>query len=51
MLNLCGRLDDDVIDAWMKGFKELRHLTLYGELCRRFSMRARCPPVDARAAI
>ncbi|BGP34124.1 UV-damaged DNA-binding protein rad7 [Rhodotorula toruloides] len=28
-LNLCGRLDDDVIDAWMKGFKELRHLTLY----------------------
>ncbi|BGP26547.1 DNA dependent ATPase [Rhodotorula toruloides] len=28
-LNLCGRLDDDVIDAWMKGFKELRHVTLY----------------------
>ncbi|GAA5846980.1 hypothetical protein JCM9279_006978 [Rhodotorula babjevae] len=28
-LNLCGRLDDDVIDAWSKGFKELRHLSLY----------------------
>ncbi|GAA6000740.1 UV-damaged DNA-binding protein RAD7 [Rhodotorula paludigena] len=28
-LNLCGRLDDDVIDAWLKGFKELRHLSLY----------------------
>ncbi|GAA5913016.1 hypothetical protein JCM8208_005668 [Rhodotorula glutinis] len=28
-LNLCGRLDDDVIDAWRKGFKELRHLSLY----------------------
>ncbi|GAA5826959.1 hypothetical protein JCM3770_005182 [Rhodotorula araucariae] len=28
-LNLCGRLDDDVIDAWMKGFKELEHLSLY----------------------
>ncbi|BGP50239.1 UV-damaged DNA-binding protein rad7 [Rhodotorula kratochvilovae] len=28
-LNLCGRLDDDVIDAWMKGFNELEHLSLY----------------------
>ncbi|GAA5945125.1 hypothetical protein JCM3775_000916, partial [Rhodotorula graminis] len=28
-LNLCGRLDDDVIDAWRNGFKELRHLSLY----------------------
>lgn len=29
-LNLCGRLDDDVLENWMKGFKELRHLSLYG---------------------
>ena len=33
-LNLCGRLDDDVIDAWSKGFKELRHLSLYGASAR-----------------
>ncbi|GAA6061024.1 hypothetical protein JCM10212_001080 [Sporobolomyces blumeae] len=29
-LNLCGRFDDEVIDAWSKGLKELRHLSLYG---------------------
>ncbi|GAA5944250.1 UV-damaged DNA-binding protein RAD7 [Sporobolomyces koalae] len=28
-LNLCGRLDDDVLEQWSKGFKQLRHLTLY----------------------
>ncbi|GAA5943767.1 hypothetical protein JCM1841_002014, partial [Sporobolomyces salmonicolor] len=28
-LNFCGRLDDDVIDAWSKGLKELRFLSLY----------------------
>jgi len=35
-LNLCGRLDDDVLENWMKGFKELRHLSLYGTLSLPF---------------
>lgn len=30
-LNLCGRLDDDVLKEWGKGFKELKYLSLYGE--------------------
>lgn len=30
-LNMCGRLDDDVLEAWKKGFKSLRYLSLYGE--------------------
>lgn len=29
-LNLCGRLDDDVLKAWSKGFKQLKYLSLYG---------------------
>ncbi|SCV71669.1 BQ2448_3257 [Microbotryum intermedium] len=28
-LNLCGRLDDSVLDAWAKGFKNLKSLNLY----------------------
>lgn len=28
-LNLCGRLDDDVLTQWEKGFDELKHLALY----------------------
>ncbi|GAA5959524.1 hypothetical protein JCM3765_002355 [Sporobolomyces pararoseus] len=28
-LNLCGRLDDDVLNQWEKGFQELKHLDLY----------------------
>ncbi|GAA5859495.1 hypothetical protein JCM1840_004641 [Sporobolomyces johnsonii] len=28
-LSFCGRLDDDVIDVWSKGLKELRFLSLY----------------------
>ncbi|GAA5903534.1 hypothetical protein JCM5296_006853 [Sporobolomyces johnsonii] len=28
-LYYCGRLDDDVIDVWSKGLKELRFLSLY----------------------
>jgi len=47
-LNLCGRLDDDVIDAWSKGFKELRHLSLYGASARSLS-RPRADPVLARS--
>lgn len=34
-LNMCGRLDDDVLRAWKKGFKNLRYLSLYGQ-CARF---------------
>lgn len=32
-LNLCGRLDDDVLDQWENGLEELRELDLYGEFC------------------
>ncbi|KAK4047874.1 UV-damaged DNA-binding protein rad7 [Microbotryomycetes sp. JL221] len=28
-LNMCGRLDDDVLKAWAKGFKHLKYLSLY----------------------
>lgn len=31
-LNLCGRLDDTVLEEWGKGFKELKYLSLYGRL-------------------
>ena len=27
---MCGRLDDDVLEAWAKGLKELKYLSLYG---------------------
>ncbi|KAK4050790.1 UV-damaged DNA-binding protein rad7 [Microbotryomycetes sp. JL201] len=28
-LNMCGRLDDDVLKAWAKGFKNLKYLSLF----------------------
>ncbi|KAM0790783.1 hypothetical protein ACM66B_004631 [Microbotryomycetes sp. NB124-2] len=28
-LNMCGRLDDDVLKGWSKGFKNLKYLTLF----------------------
>jgi len=40
-LNLCGRLDDDVLNQWEKGFEELRHLNLYGTPIQR-TTRAPC---------
>ena len=30
-LKMCGRLDDDVLEVWGKGFKELKYLSLYGQ--------------------
>lgn len=29
-LNLCGMLDDDVLEKWGKGFPQLKYLSLYG---------------------
>lgn len=29
-LRMCGRLDNDVLEAWGTGFKELKYLSLYG---------------------
>lgn len=40
-LNLCGRLDDDVLKEWGKGFKQLKYLSLYGKSFLPFRLRWR----------
>lgn len=34
-LRMCGRLDASVLEAWAKGLRELKYLSLYGSSLRR----------------